>query len=116
MEDSMLIDSLIKFCNEKANNIKLKAEPQVFIEIAEALEELKNKDCSKCTRRSWYQKGYAKAIDEFVKRLKTDYVNFDLYYILQNNNFAFENTSLKSYQDMIDRIAEQMKVGGKNDN
>lgn len=52
-----------------------------------------------------------KAIDEFAKSLKTDYVNFDLYYILQNNNFAFENTSLKCYQDMIDELAEQMKGG-----
>ena len=49
------------------------------------------------------------AIDDFAKSLKTDYVNFDLYYILQNNNFAFENTSLKSYQDMIDELAEQLK-------
>lgn len=52
-----------------------------------------------------------KAIDEFAERLKTDYVNFDLYYILQNNNFAFENTSLKSYQDMVEEIAKQMKGG-----
>ena len=52
---------------------------------------------------------YNKAIDDFAKSLKTDYVNFDLYYILQNNNFAFENTSLKSYQDMIDELAEQLK-------
>lgn len=52
-----------------------------------------------------------KAIDEFGERLKTDYVNFDLYYILQNNNFAFENTSFKSYQDMVDEIAKQMKGG-----
>lgn len=37
----MLIDGLIKFCDEKSKNIKLKAEPQVFIEIKQALEELK---------------------------------------------------------------------------
>lgn len=41
MADSMLIDGLIKFCDEKSKNIKLKAEPQVFIEIKQALEELK---------------------------------------------------------------------------
>ena len=41
MADRMLIDGLIKFCDEKSKNIKLKAEPQVFIEIKQALEELK---------------------------------------------------------------------------
>ena len=41
MADNMLIDGLIKFCDEKSKNIKLKAEPQVFIEIKQALEELK---------------------------------------------------------------------------
>ena len=41
MADKMLIDGLIKFCDEKSKNIKLKAEPQVFIEIKQALEELK---------------------------------------------------------------------------
>jgi hypothetical protein len=37
----MTIDEAIKFCHEKSENIKLKAEPQVFIDIAEWLEELK---------------------------------------------------------------------------
>ena len=37
----MFIDELIKFCKQKSENIKLKAEPQVFVEIAEKLEELK---------------------------------------------------------------------------
>ena len=41
MADKMLIDGLIKFCDEKSKNIKLKAEPQVFVEIKQALEELK---------------------------------------------------------------------------
>ena len=41
MADSMLIDGLIKFCDEKSKNIKLKVEPQVFVEIKQALEEFK---------------------------------------------------------------------------
>jgi len=52
-------------------------------------------------------------IDEFAERLKTDYVNFDMYYILQNNNIVSEHTSLITYQDMIDEIAEEMKGGAK---
>ena len=35
------VDEAIRFCKEKSKNIKLKAEPQVFVEIAEKLEELK---------------------------------------------------------------------------
>lgn len=58
-----------------------------------------------------YSDGYNKAIDDFAERLKTDYVNFDLYYILQDNKFAFENTSVKCYKDMIDELAEQLKAG-----
>lgn len=37
----MTIDEAISFCNEKSKNIKLKAEPQTFIEIAEWLEDYK---------------------------------------------------------------------------
>ena len=41
MTERLTIDEAIAFCHEKSNNIKLKAEPQVFIQIAEWLEELK---------------------------------------------------------------------------
>lgn len=51
-----------------------------------------------------------KAINEFAKRLKTDYVNFELYYIFQDSEFADDNTSLKYYQKMIDEIAEELKT------
>lgn len=37
----MTIDNAISFCDEKSNNIKLKAEPQTFIDIKEMLEEYK---------------------------------------------------------------------------
>lgn len=37
----MRLDEAIVFCKEKSQNIKLKAEPQTFVEIAEWLEELK---------------------------------------------------------------------------
>lgn len=36
-----LLKGLYKFCDEKSKNIKLKAEPQVFVELCNALEELK---------------------------------------------------------------------------
>ena len=56
-----------------------------------------------------YADGYKYAVDEFAKRLKTDYVNFELYYIFQDNEFADDNTSIKYYQKMIDEIAEELK-------
>ena len=66
-------------------------------------------ECRKEGYKQGHFYGYNKAIDDFAKRLKTDYVNFDLYNILNDNNIAFENESLKSYQDMIDEIAEELK-------
>lgn len=37
----MTLDEQILFCEEKANNIKLKTEPQTFIEIGKNLAKLK---------------------------------------------------------------------------
>ena len=42
----MTIDEAIKFCEEKSKNIKLKTEPQTFVEITKYLKEnraLKNR-------------------------------------------------------------------------
>lgn len=52
-----------------------------------------------------------KVIDNFVHRLKVDYVNFDMYDILQNNQCKCPHASLKSYNDMIDEIANDLKAG-----
>ena len=125
MADNMLIDGLIKFCDEKSKNIKLKAEPQVFVEIKQALGELKEirkgikeipvatikiskEDMQKIVDEKVAQieldiQGIrAEAIDEFVKRLKEKYGC--LGYI---DEIKFEE---------VDKIAEQMKAGGKNEN
>ena len=73
MADNMLIDGLIKFCDEKSKNIKLKAEPQVFVEIRDALLQLKVLKSDGFTDdllNMGYTKGYNKAIDEFAEALK----------------------------------------------
>lgn len=121
MADKMLIDGLIKFCDEKSKNIKLKAEPQVFIEIKQALEELKElrkgikeipiatitidkEDLQRMVNEKVAQieldiQGIrAEAIDEFAERLKEKYGC--LGYI---DEIKFEE---------VDKIAEQMKAGG----
>lgn len=38
----MTLDEQISFCEEKSKNIKLKAEPQMFVDIKNSLEKLKN--------------------------------------------------------------------------
>lgn len=38
----MTLDEQISFCEEKIKNIKLKTEPQTFVDIKNSLEKLKN--------------------------------------------------------------------------
>ena len=40
--EHMALDEQISFCEEKSKNIKLKAEPQTFVDIKNSLEKLKN--------------------------------------------------------------------------
>lgn len=54
-----------------------------------------------------------KVIDEFAKRLKVDYMDYDLYFIFHANNLLKPDESKKVYTDMIDEIAEQMKGGAE---
>lgn len=113
----MTIDEVIAFCCEKSNNIKLKAEPQVFIQLAEWLEELKMykslaprelvSQKQKNDRVIEYSKGfdygfktgYNKAIDDFAKKL----------------SLAFDET-IEEYgfypENLIRQVAEQLKAGG----
>ena len=111
MADSMLIDGLIKFCDEKSKNIKLKAEPQVFVEIKQALEELKAIKQWKSDVMEGFCKydassfeeivvnARAKAIDEFAEQIKAK---------LQGEHW----TQFCTMRTMIDKIAEQLKAGG----
>lgn len=100
MADNMLIDGLIKFCDEKSKNIKLKAEPQVFVEIKQALEELKiYKECN--TSKTNFANGYNKAIDEFAERMKRLNEEGEI--------------SVAGWNRIVDNIAKKMKAGGKNE-
>ena len=94
----MTIDEAIAFCHEKSNNIKLKAEPEVFIQLAEWLEELKELKKSAPNRRFYtigYKEGYNKAIDDFVEELKD-------YFVIPHD------------VRVVEMNAEQLKEGGKN--
>lgn len=120
MADNMLIDGLIKFCDEKSKNIKLKAEPQVFIEIKQALEELKAIKQWKSDVMEGFCKydassfeeivvnARAKTIDEFARQLKESLnQEFPSNYESTKPFFALENARL-----IVDDVAEQMKAGG----
>ena len=100
----MTIDEAIAFCYEKSNNIKLKAEPQVFIQLAEWLEELKVYQQHEIICNKGYNAGYNKAIDDFVK-------------LVHKHDWNIRNINENSFiYGAIDTLAEQLKAGGENDN
>lgn len=76
-KDEMTVDKAIKICREKSENIKLKVDPDVFVNIAEWLEELKRlrlepvtTNISKMARA--YNNGYNKALDDLMTKLDCD--------------------------------------------
>ena len=100
----MTIDEAIAFCYEKSNNIKRKAETQVFIQLAEWLEELKVYQQHEIICNKGYNEGYNKAIDDFVK-------------LVHKHDWNIRNINENSFiYGAIDTLAEQLKAGGENDN
>ena len=95
------IDEAIAFCYEKSNNIKLKAEPEVFIQLAELLEELKKRRSEDYGYMADIHQsiGYRKAIDDFVETLVS----------------AFDETNIKEYgfypENLVRQVAKQLKEG-----
>ena len=104
----MTIDEAIAFCYEKSNNIKLKAEPQVFIQLAEWLEELKVYQQHEIICNKGYNEGYNKAIDDFAEKLKEMANNSSTKYIRLS-----EKETITTYG--VEQIAEQLKAGGENE-
>ena len=96
----MTIDEAIKFCHEKQENIKLKAVPQVFVDIANMLKELKiYKECN--ISKANFSMGYNKAIDDFAEKLKEAYKPCE-----HEENYIYQRVC-----NRIDEIAEQLKDG-----
>lgn len=70
----MTIDEGVRFCNEKSKNIKLKADPEVFTQLAEWLKELKAYREQHQTLCDSYDVNtvediYDNAIDDFIKEV-----------------------------------------------
>lgn len=97
----LTIEEAIAFCHEKSNNIKLKAEPQVFIQLGELLEELKKRRSEDYGYMADIHQsiGYRKAIDDFVETLVS----------------AFDETNIKEYgfypENLVRQVAKQLKEG-----
>ena len=106
------IDEAIAFCIEKSNNIKLKAEPEVFIQLAEWLEELKSYRASVFSgdmTQKMLKEAYNKAIDDFMKELQKK-IEKDL----ANPDLALECKKCGIWKNYdIEEIAEQLKAGVK---
>lgn len=76
-KNEMTVDKAIKICREKYKNIKLKVDPDVFVNIAEWLEELKRLRLEPVTTNiskmaSAYNNGYNKALDDLMVKLDCD--------------------------------------------
>ena len=93
----MTIDEAIAFCYEKSNNIKIKAEPQLFIQLAEWLEELKVYQQHEIICNKGYNAGYNKAIDDFVN-------------IAKEYDFKYDKKDITNCViDFIEFFAKQLK-------
>ena len=107
----MTIDEAIQFCHQKSENIKLKAEPQVFIDIAKMLEELQSYKQGNCTNDCEHfdngvKYGYNMAIDDFLKRIHEKYTEEE-----RKQNFKQYCCSIK--QELAD-IGQKLKAGGED--
>ena len=99
--ERLTIDEAIAFCHEKSNNIKLKAEPQVFIQLGQLLEELKKRRSEDYGYMADIHQsiGYRKALDDFVETLVS----------------AFNETNIKEYgfypENLVRQVAKQLNEG-----
>ena len=100
----MTIDEAIEFCNEKSKNIKLRTGPKTFEQIAEWLEELKANRIALEKANGYLEAncrlGYSKGIDDLLGGMN------QITYNCQDADELFEK---------ICDLAEQLKVGGKNE-
>lgn len=102
MEDVMMFPKTIE---EFINNYSFKDREEVYTNGAELIPVFRVEQALE----HYIQEIRNKAIEDFAERLKTDWMDYDLYLILHANNLLKPNESIESYKKMIDEIAESMK-------
>ena len=110
----MLINGLIKFCDAKSKNMELKAEPQVYVEIKCALEELKAIKSDGFTDHllnMGYTKGYRKAIDEIISQLDAE-IESSAKFIREYDDSIAQKAYHKALCNALD-IVKQSKGGAE---
>ena len=70
--EHMTLDEQISFCEERSKNIKLKAEPQTFVDIKNSLEKLKELRGKKMEKflESVIERDFDRRISEVVEMLE----------------------------------------------
>lgn len=58
--------------------------------VSQLTERYKDKDCSKCSRRSWYQKGYADAEKKYIEEHNNEFCEWKQYSVIAGIEF-YEN-------------------------
>lgn len=94
--ERLTIDEAIAFCHEKSSSIKLKAEPEVFVQLEELMEELNKRRSEDYGYMADIHQsiGYRKALDDIKEEL-------------MKNGFICTQHAL----DVFDGIAKQLKEG-----
>ena len=108
--------------DKKENLMKYQKEWEYYKQLAEWLEELKTRrethfDYVSLMDKRYYD-GYNKAVDDFAETIKTSQEAHLWYcsdYALEFCNGDNCEECSHEFTKQIDKIAEQMKAGGKNE-
>ena len=103
--EHMTLDEQISFCEEKSKNIKLKAEPQTFIDIKNSLEKLKELRGKKMTDK---QSNLTDKEMEDLKNIVTDTLA-NVCAMADKHNID-RDSMLKYFADMLTALTEVASI------
>ena len=103
--EHMTLDEQISFCEEKSKNIKLKAEPQTFIDIKNSLEKLKKLRGKKMTDK---QSNLTDKEMEDLKNIVTDTLA-NVCAMADKHNID-RDSMLKYFADMLTALTEVASI------
>ena len=104
--EHMTLDEQISFCEEKSKNIKLKAEPQTFIDIKNSLEKLK--ELREVEKMSDNQSNLTDKKMEDLKNIVTDTLA-NVCAMADKHNID-RDSMLKYFADMLTALTEVASI------